>query len=1588
MSASSNKTATYNISGKRRFVNVSFSVNDRSPIAALYDTGASPTAISVATMRKARQAGALGAEIKDHGVTLTNASGQNMKIHAVFWLTMRIADRTITEPVIVVTHMSGDMILGQNVIDVHGLTFDHALSQFAFAKDPSSNPTDWATATVRTSRICSIKGSEALKVQVHLFDDSTGLRMKGGVNFVADISGVPIVAKTNHNGVALLFVSNTDDGEVTIPRGTTIGTAEALDRYYMDASPVSVDTADAVIHAVAVQPKSRRKPARPTKTADGGLQASASSKSQKPSSQGDSTPKLSAAKRILINEVVIRSKIPQQYRQRYTALLSKYSDIISESPHDLGHCAAVVHDIKLRSDEPVYTKQYTLPEQEMRFIKDNVKDWLRTGVIERSTSKFNSAIFCVRKKEGQGLRVVLDYRKLNANSLPDRYSIKSADALIRDIGEAGGKVFSTIDLRSGFWQMGLAEQARHMTAFTLLGEGQFQWKRGAMGLSGCPSSFSRLIEIVTRGLENVVTYIDDILTFSKTHEEHLVHLEGLLMRLRKHNLKINIAKCSFGTFETAYLGHTLTPEGVRPGIDKAKAIRDCVPPETPKQLKSFLGVCNYFRNYLGHFARKAAPLYKLTRGDSVWKKGPLPPKAKRAFQLLQKEIAERPVLAFPNSKGRFHLYIDGALGGESKEGGLGAVLMQEQPDGQMKPIGFASRQLQEHEKNYSAFLVELAAATFAIDFFQIYLKPNTFTLYSDHKPMTNLSKVHMKTLNRLQLMMTEFHFDIKWVRGEDNIVADFLSRNAIAAINAVDTAPSTIAKAQAEDGPIAAVRRAVVTGDWREVGPQWKLSKESLHLKDDILVIELRLRQGFSQRSKWHVVLPRALHKEVMEMAHASVIGGHSGLLKTGERIRADFWWPNMLEDVATFLKECKVCQEFSDKNRPLQQPQQNFPLAPGPNVRVHVDLHGPFTDEKGDKNMIVVLTDAFTKFVQLAIISHKSAAETASAILETWIYKFGVMQTLVSDGGREFCNSLQDTLCDLLKIERKTTSPYWPRANGQVETFNKTMDHYLRTVLKEADKSPVDWRMYLGPLAFSYNTAVNRAIKMSPFRALFGYPDRAPLWDDMDILLEKNVKSVKGKGDADYLHDFAEVQKTARRLAYTNNQHDRDLRAKTVAAQEEGKTADVTYHEGQAVWVKVMQHTGKNPKLQAKWETAEIIKRVSNTTFSVQRHNRKRGRFVTLNTRYIKPRVGADVHTPDIPTAKPETTEDIDSDSVDEEVPASNVPTEQSSLVAAIVQALETHKYLSRPELIEREINKEVSDIFAHWWHWQQKLAGMKQPPFQLSFSRRGALTAPPGFPAAPGFVQPLPATPPVSRAPSEADQEEGSHTPVNSDWSSAPSSNNSSTTDLVDLVERANRIKHNAVRAERGEPVSFSRSSSDTDISSDNAATTPKGYSSPDSDEDFTDLFFTPTQDREPVLTRSESRRAANQADAPDTPEFQLAASSPPEGAAGHSASGPTTRTPSPQPSTSAAVPRTPPPPAHTFLSYPLRDKLEQERLSLGIRVTNAFTHNKNKAIIPQCMQFFGPAPLQVRKLGRQAEAAWHECQLRQSFPDVFPP
>jgi hypothetical protein len=310
----------------------------------------------------------------------------------------------------------------------------------------------------------------------------------------------------------------------------------------------------------------------------------------------------------------------------------------------------------------VYRKQFRIPEQHAEALQKQVKEWLKIGIIEPCHSRYNSAIFAVPKKGGK-IRFVLDYRGLNDASLDDRYSMKDINECIGDIGRAESTIFSTMDLTSGFWQLPLDTKSRQLTAFTVPGMGQYQYKVLAMGLKGGPGSFQRMMELTCKGLDKVIVYIDDLIVHTKSHEEHRLNLQKLFHRLRHFQLKLNLDKCFFGSDSVSYLGYRLTPRGILPGSDKLAAIKTAPPPSSLSEVRAFLGLCNFFRSHVNRFATLAAPLIKLTTKEAGWRGPTLPEEARQSFLALKQALVSEPVVQYPRGSLPYELYVDASTGG-------------------------------------------------------------------------------------------------------------------------------------------------------------------------------------------------------------------------------------------------------------------------------------------------------------------------------------------------------------------------------------------------------------------------------------------------------------------------------------------------------------------------------------------------------------------------------------------------------------------------------------------------------------------------------------------------------------------------------------------------------------------------------------------------------------------------------------------------------------------------------------------------------------------------------------------------------------
>ena len=464
---------------------------------------------------------------------------------------LTLQGHTITHPIYVCDNLHQDAILGFDAIKNFGIIFDPSKNMFTFDQQQDSwhklaeiSPT--VTATLYTHAKISLPPRAVAAVQLCTRTHANA-PMPPNLTAIANIlapefpllfSG-PAIVQSNALGNVTMKLHNCSSLPITVPRMTKLG--------FLESIPPGQCTRVNEEHYVQAL-DARAHPPLPNLT--------------------------ETQKRNLLS--CLHLNVPQSERQAYFDLIEKNHDIFSTDNTDLGRANNFKHEIKIKSKEPTYVKQFRIADTHYTNLEKQIAEWLKMGVIQPANSRYNSPIFVVPKKDGSA-RYVLDYRAVNANSQDDRYTMQTVDECISQIGKANSTIFSTLDLTSGYHQMLLEPKSRHFTAFTVPGLGQFEWLTTSMGLRGAVASFQRMVELTTKGLSNIVVYIDDILCHSSHHDEHRASLQALFDRLRKANLKVNLNKCVFGSQNVAYLGFQLTPQGILPGKDKLKAVRDAPP---------------------------------------------------------------------------------------------------------------------------------------------------------------------------------------------------------------------------------------------------------------------------------------------------------------------------------------------------------------------------------------------------------------------------------------------------------------------------------------------------------------------------------------------------------------------------------------------------------------------------------------------------------------------------------------------------------------------------------------------------------------------------------------------------------------------------------------------------------------------------------------------------------------------------------------------------------------------------------------------------------------------------------------------------
>jgi hypothetical protein len=726
-----------------------------------------------------------------------------------------------------------------------------------------------------------------------------------------------------------------------------------------------------------------------------------------------------------------------------------------------------------------------------------VAELLKDGFIRPSQSPWGSPMFLVAKADGSR-RMVIDYRTLNSHTIRNRYPLPRVDELFDQL--EGAAYFSKIDLRSGYWQIRVDEQDVTKTAFTSR-HGHYEWLVMPMGLTNAPAAFMALMENTFRAeLDKfVLVFLDDILIYSRTFEEHEAHIRVVLERLREKKLYAKKSKCAFFKGEVEFLGHFVGRAGVRMVEGKVAAVERWPTPSCQKEVEQFLGLAGYYRRFIDGFSRIASPLSQLcgtlrkVRGKAERK----PPQKKflwgkeqnEAFAALKEAITAAPCLAIPDPEKPFLLHCD------ASGYATGAVLMQEHTAG-LRPIAFLSKKMTDAERRYPVHEQELLAILNALKAWRHYLGGRHFTVMTDHQSLQYVETSAMATPRQLRwsAWLSEFDFTIKYARGDTNVAADSLSRGAAGGGKLLVTAIGELK-------PLVVRLREAAEAD-EEYQEKLKRSREELSSEG------LCRGDGLLYKEEGgRLVVPkhRGLHTYLLGAAHDTVFGGHHGSNIMTRWLKERVHWSGMDAEVAQYVAGCEQCQ----RNKPDNRGRQGLPLAIQTPERpwevVCMDFIGPLprTAEGFDACMVVI--DKLTRYTYYIPLKTTSTAQEVWALLERHVIgERGVPKYIISDRDSRFTSHFWEGLWEGMGTTLKRSTAFHPQTDGQTERANRTLVEALRSFV-DADQR--NWATLLPQLQRAANDAVCQATGFSPFFMNNGRTRRT----ELDAELEHNGVAPRG---------------------------------------------------------------------------------------------------------------------------------------------------------------------------------------------------------------------------------------------------------------------------------------------------------------------------------------------------------------------------------------------------------------------------------------------------------------------------------------------
>ena len=845
--------------------------------------------------------------------------------------------------------------------------------------------------------------------------------------------------------------------------------------------------------------------------------------------------------------------LDQEKRQKMEAIINECYECFAKDKFDVGLMGDSEAQIKLKEDKFISKKPYRCSFPDRKEIESQISKLLEHGMIEESNSPFASPVTLAFKKEdGRKTRLCVDYRELNKIVVPEAQPFPRIEDLMENVSSC--KWFTAVDINSAFWSIPIRLKDRKKTAF-ITQKGHWQWKVLPFGYKNSPAVFQRTLARIIKKYnleEFCVNYIDDMLIFSKTFEEHLEHIQSLFEAIKKEGFKLKLKKCNFAKHSIKFLGHIIKNGKVQPMNDNLHAIKEFERPKNKKMVRQILGKINFYRKFIDHCTQRLSPLHNLLKKNVEFK---WTEDCEKCFNDIKTYLCSTPILAIYDREKDIVIEVDA-----SREG-LGAVIKQTQEDGILHPIEYFSKKLTPNQTKKEIIYLECLAIKEAILYWQYYLIGKEFIVTSDHKPLLNLrSKSRTdEALGDLILYLSQYNFKIIYKKGKENIEADALSRN-----------PTLESFENGEDclKLLNMIQLEEIIEDQIKIKNEIE-NAEHTEKEGNINFKIMNDRKRIYISKEFGIYLINKIHK----------FYGHIGNKQIAEKLRPCYYFKSMDKIINEYCKNCEICiRNKSRKIRPIGQLSKLGP-AKIPFEIMSIDTIGGLGGYGSTKKYLHLLVDHFTRYAWIST-SKEQTTEDFIKLIDSVARKNKIKKLLVDQFGAFHSAKFKQYVKEN-NIELIFTSVDNPQSNGLNERLNQTLINRIRCKLNEDDQDK-PWTKLAEICTEEYNKTRHTSTKFEPAYLLKGETTEII---PVELQHNKNLEED--------------------RIQALKNSEDNFMQNKR---RIDRNRKDYEFKEGDLVYIESSNKLNRKKLDEIRKGPFKIIKRISKTIYEVKDNKKNKG--------------------------------------------------------------------------------------------------------------------------------------------------------------------------------------------------------------------------------------------------------------------------------------------------------------------------------------------------------------------------------------------